>query len=108
MDSVNYQRAPYSLGQLTFNQYKMDYEKGIVYWKPLLNHSANVFPELYIDIPTVKYRIQFNKPSDKVTISYSTNEVIDVIMDMRMYYSNNYPPKSSSVTEKVVVGNALR
>ncbi|MBO4547983.1 MAG: hypothetical protein J5758_02090 [Abditibacteriota bacterium] len=108
VDSVYYQRAPYSLGQLTYNQYKMDYEKGIVYWKPLLTHSANVFPELYIDIPTVNYRIQFNKPSDKVTISYSTNEVIDVVMDMRMHYSNSFPPKSSSVNEKVVVGNALR
>ncbi len=108
VDSVYYQRAPYSLGQLTYNQYKMDYEKGIVYWKPLLNHSANVFPELYIDIPTVNYKLQFNKPSDKVTISYSTNEVIDVIMDMRMQYSHSFPPKSSAVSEKVVVGNALK
>ena len=105
---VRYQRAPLSVGQLNYNQYKMDYDQGIIYWKPIISHSAQVFPELYMDIPSINYSIQFNKLNDKITVSYSTNEVIDIRMDMRMAFNPDFYPKSSIITEKVVVGNALR
>lgn len=105
---VRYQRAPFSVGQLNYNQYKIDYETGIIYWKPVVNHTSTIYPKLYMHIPTVDYAIQFNRLNDKITVSYSTNEVIDVVMDMRMAFDRVFNPKSSLISEKVVVGNALR
>ena len=105
---TRYQRTPLSIGQLSYNQYKIDYESGIIYWKPIVNHTDVIYPKLYMDIPSVDYKIQFNRLNDKITVSYSTNEVIDIVMDMRMAFNRVLNPKSSLISEKVVVGNALR
>jgi len=108
---VRYQRAPFSLGQLNYNQYKIDYEEGIIYWKPVLNHDVNnnIYPVKYADIPVFNsYKIQFNKSSDKLTVSYVTNEVIDVNLNIRMIYDSSMPGKSGIITERVIVGNSLK
>ena len=111
VDVVKYQRAPFSLGQLNYNQYKIDYEEGVIYWKPLLpNDTANgIYPVKFSDIPRVdSYKIQFNHKSDKITVSYLTNEVIDVNINMRMIWDPYKPARNGSINERVVVGNSLK
>ena len=111
VSTVKYQRAAFSIGQLNFNQYKIDYEKGIIYWKALLNHdpSHGIYPIKYRDIPRIKsYRIQFNEKTDKITVSYLTNQVIDVNLNMSVVWDTYKKPRTGSINERVVVGNSLK
>lgn len=109
-EKVKYQRAPYSQGFLNFNQYLIDYEKGCIYWRPLVSHNwGGVYPQSFDDIPEISsYKIQFNKVSDKVTVSYMTNEVIDVNVNMRAVWDTFKSPRSSVINERVIVGNSLK
>lgn len=110
VEKVKYQKAPISTGYLNFNQYLIDYEKGYIYWKPVLEHNwSGNYPQGFDDIPVIEnYKIQFNKVSDKITVSYMTNEVIDVNLSMRVIYDTYKSPRNGSINERVIVGNSLK
>ena len=110
VDFCKYQRCAFSLGQLSYNQYKIDYNEGVIYWKPILTHNYNlgVYPTKFTDIPRIDYKIQFNTNNDKITLSYVTNQVIDVNLNMSMVWDYYNKPRTGSINERVVVGNSLK
>lgn len=109
-ERVKYQRV-INKSELGYNQYYIDYEEGEIYWKALLNHDWNngVYPQDFIDIPSITdYKIQFNHISDKISVSYMTNQIIDVNLNMRMIYDPYKPARKGTINERVVVGNSLK
>lgn len=108
---VRYQRSPFSTGVLNYNQYKIDYNEGLIYWKSVLYHDVanGIYPIKYADIPRIKdYKIQFNRKSDKITVSYLTNDVIDVNISMRVIWDAYKPARTGYINERVEVGNSLK
>lgn len=109
-EKVKYQRV-LNKSELGYNQYYIDYDEGEIYWKALLTHDWNngVYPVTYNDIPSItNYQIQFNHVSDKISVSYMTNQIIDVNLNMRMIYDPYKPARKGTINERVVVGNSLK
>lgn len=101
---IRYERVPLALGDPGLNQYKIDYDSGIIYFSSVYNQNL---PEGYGDI-NVRYKIQFNKKDDVVRGDYSTKSLISIHIGMRMFDPDSGKPHAVDLNQSVKVRNAVR
>ena len=99
---IRYERVPLALGDPGLNQFKIDYDSGIIYFSSVYNQ----------DLPpgniNVDYKIQFNKKDDLVRGDYSTKSLISIHLGMRMFDPDSGKAHPVDLTQSVKVRNALR
>ena len=101
---IRYQRVPLALGDPGLNQFKIDYDSGLVYFSSVFNQNLPVgFDNINVD-----YKIQFNKKDDLVRGDYSTKSLITIHLGMRMFDPDSGKPHAVDLTQSVKVRNALR
>ncbi|MEN6355692.1 MAG: prepilin-type N-terminal cleavage/methylation domain-containing protein [Armatimonadota bacterium] len=101
---VAYQRVPFALGEPGFNQYKIDYDKGYMYFSSIYDQAL---PEGYGKI-RVDYKVRFNRDGDVVRGDYRTRAAVVVHLQMKMYDPESAKPYSVDLTNTIKVRNALR
>ncbi|MCX6344876.1 MAG: type II secretion system protein [Armatimonadetes bacterium] len=107
---IRYERVPLNLGDPQFNQYKIDYRTGNVYFsrvpdQKLPDSDDNPIPSgLRVD-----YKIQFNKNGDVVQGDYQTKAMINLHIGIRMYDPEApAKPRVVDLNNTVKVRNAYR
>lgn len=108
-----YERVPLALGDPGPNQYKIDYDTGVVYFSSVFNHNLPVItnssgetaPGAMIE---VDYKVYFNRPGDVVKGDYTTKSLVNVHLSMRMFDPESGKPATVDLNNSIKVRNALR
>ena len=101
---IRYERVPLALGDPGLNQYKIDYDSGVIYFSSVYNQDL---PQGRGNI-RVDYKIQFNKKDDVVRGDYSTKSLITINLGMRMFDPDSGKPHAVDLNQSVKVRNAIR
>jgi hypothetical protein len=106
---VAYQRVPFALGEPGFNQYKINYDTGEIFFSPVYDQKL---PEIangsgFLPI-RVDYKVHFNTDGDVVRGDYQTKAAVVVHLQMKMYDPESAKPHSVDLTNTIKVRNALR
>ncbi|MCE5322472.1 prepilin-type N-terminal cleavage/methylation domain-containing protein [bacterium] len=101
---VTYQRVPFALGEPGYNQYKVDYDNGRIYFSSVYEQAL---PEDRGKI-YVNYKVRFNRDGDVVRGNYRTRAAVVVHLQMKMYDPESAKPHSVDLTNTIKVRNALR
>ncbi|MGB9619028.1 MAG: hypothetical protein ACPL7K_01295, partial [Armatimonadota bacterium] len=108
---IRYERVPLSLGDPTYNQYKIDYDTGWIEFSPDERHDLPVIPGngpgRHVPI-AVDYKVQFNREEDVVKGDYTTKSLVTIHMGIRMFDPETSKPHEVDLTNSVKVRNALR
>lgn len=107
---VVYERVPYALGEPGYNQYRINYDTGYIFFSPIYDQDL---PEIegadgsLIPI-RVDYKVHFNRKNDVVRGGYQTKSAVVVHLGMRMYDPESSKPHSVDLSNTIKVRNALR
>ena len=99
---------PSALGDPGFNQYKIDYDTGDVYFSSAYDQNL---PEGTTSDPFkigVNYKIQFNRDGDVIKGDYITKNLVTVHLGIRMFDPESGKPHTVELNNSVKVRNALR
>lgn len=106
---VTYERVPYTLGDPGINQYKIDYDTGVIYFSSVYDQNL---PDQYANgtpaVITVDYKIYLNRPQDAVKGSYTTKSLVKVQLGMKMFDPESGKPHAVDLNNSIRVRNALR
>lgn len=106
---VVYERVPLNLGDPGPNQYKVDYDTGVLYFSSAYDqHLPDQFQNGTDARIDVDYKIYFNRLEDAVKGSYTTKDLVNIHLEMRMFDPESGKPHSVDLTNSVKVRNALR
>lgn len=106
---ITYERVPLALGDPGLNQYKIDYDNGIIYFSSVYDQNL---PDKLADGSAaqivVDYRICLNKSGDVVKGDYTTKSLVNIHLGMRMFDPDSGKPHTVELNNSVKVRNALR
>jgi len=108
---VRYERVPLALGDPQLNQYKVNYDTGVIEFSSVFGQDLPVVPDpagqgnMKI---AVDYKVHFNRDADVVKGDYTTKSLITVHMGIRMFDPETGKPHSVDLTNSVKVRNAHR
>lgn len=106
---VAYERVPLALGEPGANQYKIDYDNGIIYFSSVYDQGI---PELYADGTAaqikVYYKIHYNRAEDTVKGSYKTKSLVNIHLGMKVFDPDSGKPHKVELTNSVMVRNMRR
>ncbi len=108
---VVYERVPYALGEPGYNQYRINYDTGYIFFSPVYDQNLPEISNSSTSEPypiRVDYKVHFNKKDDVVRGSYQTKAAVVVNLQMRMYDPESSKPHSVDLSNTIKVRNALR
>lgn len=106
---ITYTRVPLALGDPGPNQYKIDYDTGAIYFSSAYDqHLADLYADNSAAKINVDYRICFNLRDDVVKGSYTTRDLVNVHLQMKMFDPDSGKPHAVDLNNTIKVRNAAR
>ncbi|MCL5104156.1 MAG: type II secretion system GspH family protein [Armatimonadetes bacterium] len=101
---VRYERVPQTLGYPELNQYKIQYDTGIIEFSRVPDQNL---PETGASI-MANYKVQFNRNGDVVRGDYFTKSLVNIHVGIRMFDPDSAIAHTVELNNTVKIRNAMR
>ena len=104
---IRYERVPLALGDPGPNQYKIDYDNGLIYFSSVYDQELPQNGNSGLDI-NAYFKVQFNKSKDIVRGDYGTKSLVHIQLGMRIFDPDSGTTFPVELNNSVKIQNALR